>query len=174
MSGRTNFDTETGLPDHGATQQGFSDQSCWARGQAWAILGIPLHARISGEGMPEEERALYKNVTAYFEEHLPPDGMPYWDLVFTEGSDQPRDSSALAVAACGMLEYGNKERGLDMLRTLTDLASTKQEKDPEGLLLHGVYSYMEGKGVDEPDMWGDYFYMEALCRVCDPKWKPYW
>ena len=47
-------------------------------------------------------------------------------------------------------------------------------KDPEGLLLHGVYAYGEGKGVDEPDIWGDYFYMEALCRVCDPEWTPYW
>ena len=168
------FDPETGKPDHGATRQGFSDQSCWARGQAWAVLGMPLHARISGEGMDEEERTLYENVTAYFEDHLSSDGMPYWDLIFTDGSDQPRDSSALAAAACGMLEYGNKARGLEMLRTLKDLASTEHEADPEGLLLHGVYAYMEGKGVDEPDLWGDYFYMEALCRVCDPKWQPYW
>ena len=124
--------------------------------------------------MDEEERTLYEDVTAYFEDHLPSDGMPYWDLIFTDGSDQPRDSSALAAAACGMLEYGNKARGLEMLRTLKDLASTEHEADLEGLLLHGVYAYMEGKGVDEPDLWGDYFYMEALCRVCDPKWQPYW
>lgn len=124
--------------------------------------------------MDEEERTLYENVTAYFEDHLSSDGMPYWDLIFTDGSDQPRDSSALAAAACGMLEHGNKARGLEMLRTLKDLASTEYEADPEGLLLHGVYAYMEGKGVDEPDLWGDYFYMEALCRVCDPKWQPYW
>ena len=168
------FDPEMGKPDHGATRQGFSDQSCWARGQAWAVLGMPLHARISGEGMDGEERTLYEDVTAYFEDHLPSDGMPYWDLIFTDGSDQPRDSSALAAAACGMLEYGNKARGLEMLRTLKDLASTEHEADLEGLLLHGVYAYMEGKGVDEPDLWGDYFYMEALCRVCDPKWQPYW
>ena len=124
--------------------------------------------------MDEEERTLYENVTAYFEDHLPSNGMPYWDLIFTDGSDQPRDSSALAAAACGMLEYGNKARGLEMLRTLKDLASTEHEADLEGLLLHGVYAYMEGKGVDEPDLWGDYFYMEALCRVCDPEWQPYW
>ena len=145
------FDPETGKPN-GATRQGFSDQSCWARGQAWAVLGMPLHARISGEGMDEEERTLYENVTAYFEDHLSSDRMPYWDLIFTDGSDQPRDSSALAAAACGMLEYGKKARGLEMLRTLKDLASTEYEADPEGLLLHGVYAYMEGKGVDEPDL----------------------
>ena len=110
--------------------------------------------------MDEEERTLYENVTAYFEDHLSSDGMPYWDLIFTDGSDQPRDSSALAAAACGMLEYGKKARGLEMLRTLKDLASTEYEADPEGpaaprrLCVHG------GKGVDEPDLWGDYFYMK--------------
>ena len=130
------FDPETGLPDHGATHQGFSDQSCWARGQAWAI--------------------------------------PYWDLIFGEGSDQPRDRPALAIAACGMLEMQETEKAYGMLKTLIDQASTAAEPESEGLLLHGVYAYAEGKGVDEPDLWGDYFYMEALCRVCDPDWIPYW
>lgn len=168
------FDPETGKPDHGATHQGFSDQSCWARGQAWAILGMPLNARITGRTMEGKEAETYKNVVEYFETHLPADGMPYWDLIFTDGSDQPRDSSALAIAACGMLEIGNKARAEEMLHTLEELAAPSDRVHTEGLLLHGVYAYAEGKGVDEPDLWGDYFYMEALCRMCDPDWKPYW
>lgn len=168
------FDPQTGKPDHGATQQGFSDESCWARGQAWAILGIPLNARISGRGMSEEETEVYDKVVEYFETHLPSDGIPYWDLAFGEGSTQPRDSSSLAIAACGMLENEKPQRALEMLRALKEHASTAYEKDPQGLLLHGVYAYKEGKGVDEPDTWGDYFYMEGLCRVCDPQWHPYW
>lgn len=168
------FNPENGLPDHGATHQGFSDQSCWARGQAWALLGMPLHARVSGQGMTDEEQRVYDRAVEYFESHLPADGMPYWDLIFTDGSEQPRDSSALAIAACGMLENGNRERGEEMLLTLKEQASTEREPDTEGLLLHGVYAYAEGKGVDQPDLWGDYFYMEAMCRLCDPGWKPYW
>lgn len=35
------FDPETGKPKHGATHQGHSDTSIWARGQSWAILGFP-------------------------------------------------------------------------------------------------------------------------------------
>ncbi len=168
------FDPETGKPDHGATHQGFSDQSCWARGQAWAILGMPLHARVSGEAMSAGEAETYENVVSYFEDHLPADGMPYWDLIFRDGSGQPRDSSSLAIAACGLLEAGRRERGMEMLRTLEALAAPSDRDETEGLLLHGVYAYAEGKGVDEPDLWGDYFYMEALCRVCDPDWEPYW
>ena len=167
------FNKETGLPDHGATHQGFSDQSCWARGQAWAILGMPLHARISGEGMSKEERELYEKIVEYFETHLPVDKMPYWDLIFMDG-DQPRDSSALAIVACGMLEMKNEKRAKEMLLTLKELASSKVDPQSEGLLLHGVYAYAEGKGVDEPNLWGDYFYMEALCRIYDPEWEPYW
>ena len=167
------FDKETGRPKYGATHQGFNDQSCWARGQAWAIYGIPLHARVSGFPMTWEEREILEKATDYFEKHLPSDGMPYWDLVFTDGDEQPRDSSALAIAACGMLETGQWGRGEEMIRTCQNLASSEGEEDCEGLLLHGVYAYAEGKGVDEPNLWGDYFYMEALFRLLNRDWIPF-
>ena len=35
----------------------------------------------------------------------------------------------------------------------------------DGLLLHGVYSKPDGRGVDECTIWGDYYYMEALFRL---------
>lgn len=168
------FNPKTGEPDHGATHQGFSDQSCWARGQAWAILGMPLHARVSGESFTQEEEKLYSNIVNYFENHLPSDGMPYWDLIFKENSNEPRDSSALAIAACGMLEMKQVGRAKEMLKVLTSQASSKDVTDCEGILLHGVYSYAENKGVDEPNLWGDYFYTEALYRLWEPNWYPYW
>lgn len=168
------FNKETGQPDHGATHQGFSDSSCWARGQAWAILGMPLHKRLSGKGFTQEEAVLYEKICEYFESNLPSDGMPYWDLIFTDGSEQPRDSSALAIAACGMLEMGRSERAKEMLAVLKNLASSESEPYSEGMLLHGVYAYAEGKGVDEPNLWGDYFYIEALYRLWNPEWDPFW
>ncbi|MEU4746987.1 glycoside hydrolase family 88 protein, partial [Actinosynnema sp. NPDC023658] len=42
------WDTATGEPLRGATEQGHQDGSCWARGQAWGIYGFALahrHAR---------------------------------------------------------------------------------------------------------------------------------
>jgi unsaturated chondroitin disaccharide hydrolase len=42
------------------------------------------------------------------------------------------------------------------------------------LLLQGVYSKPHGKGVNEGNLWGDYFYLEALMRLAKPDWKPYW
>ena len=168
------FSPETGEPDDGATHQGYSDSSCWARGQAWAILGMPLHARTSGNAFTKEEESLYENIVKYFESRLPSDGMPYWDLVFEEGSDMPRDSSALAIAACGMMEAGRTDRAKEMVRVLEQMASSKKEPESEGLLLHSVYTYRLGEGVDEPSLWGDYFYMEALYRLWNPEWGTYW
>ena len=76
--------------------------------------------------------------------------MPYWDLVFTDRDNQPRDSSALAIAACGMMETGNLKRAEEMLKTCRDMASSEYEPDNEGLLLHGVYAYSEGRAWMSP------------------------
>ena len=38
----------------------------------------------------------------YYLERLPEDGVCYWDLHFTQGSE-PRDSSAAAIVCCGIL-----------------------------------------------------------------------
>ena len=84
------------------------------------------------------------------------------------------ESSAHEVAAWGMKEMGRTDLAEEMMHTLKQLASSEKEHQSEGSLLHGVYAYAEGKGVDEPDLWGDYFYMEALYRLWDPSWKTFW
>ena len=48
-----------------------------------------------------------------------------------------------------------------------------------GLLAHGVYcksspyNTVQDYGVDACNLWGDYFYLEALTRATRP-WTPYW
>ena len=34
---------------------------------------------------------------------------------------------------------------------------------------HGVYDEPKGVGVDEGNLWGDYFYLEALTRGARPR-----
>lgn len=51
--------------------------------------------------------------------------------------------------------------------------TTKNFKQSNGLLLQAVYSKPAGDGVDECNIWGDYFYFEALVRLVKD-WKPYW
>lgn len=173
---------ETGAPDHGATHQGYRDDSAWARGQAWGIYGIPLNIRYTKE---TENIDLYRGMTNYFLNRLPKDHVSYWDLIFNDQDDQPRDSSAAAIAVCGMLEMDHlltedceeKEiyRGASraILRSLMRNYVNPHMEEGSPILLHGVYSWHSGKGVDEGNIWGDYFYMEALMR-CLKQWEPYW
>lgn len=62
------FDPETGDPIKGVTRQGYSDDSAWARGQAWGIYGIPLTYRFLKE---PELIQLFKGMTHYFLNRLP-------------------------------------------------------------------------------------------------------
>ena len=98
---------------------------------------------------------------------------------------QPRDSSAAAVAVCGiheMLKYlpevhPDKETYQyamhRILRSLMEGYANPDIKEGAPVLLHGVYSWHSGKGVDEGNIWGDYYYMEALMRFYKD-WNLYW
>lgn len=180
------FDMETGASDHGATCQGYMDGSAWARGQAWGLYGCALAYRYTKR---EEYITLFKRVTEYFMEHLPADMVPFWDLCFTDGDEQPRDSSSASIAACGMLEMAKymddedalyyKDTAKQLMKSLYDNYAVKDMNASNGLVLHSTYSNhspyntCNHYGVDECNSWGDYFYMEALTRLYGD-WEPYW
>lgn len=176
------FDTKTGEPLKGVTRQGYSDDSAWARGQAWGIYGIPLTYRFVKD---EDCFGLFKGMTNYFLNRLPKDHVSYWDLIFGDGSGHSRDSSATATAVCGMHEMLKHLPEVDsdkltykyamhaMLRSLIDNYANREIKPGRPLLLHGVYSWHSGKGVDEGNIWGDYYYLEALIRFYKD-WELYW
>jgi unsaturated chondroitin disaccharide hydrolase len=175
------FDGETGLPREGKTHQGYADDSCWARGQAWGIAGFPLVARYNGDTRLLD---LSKVLANYYLNRLPEDGICYWDLIFTDGPEE-RDSSAAAVAACGLLELASSLPLLDPLRaeyeraaagivlTLSERYFNRDGAPGSGLLRHAVYHKPNRIGVDESCIWGDYFYLEALVRLTRI-WEPYW
>lgn len=175
------WDVETGEPLRGATEQGAHDDSCWARGQAWGIYGFALNFRATGD-----ERFLdaSRRCAAYFLAHLPADDVAYWDLVYTDGSDAPRDSSAAAIAVSGLRELAIAEDDPEAAAQATEAADrilaslianyTPADGVSDALILHGVYNLPGDHGVDEGNLWGDYFYMEALMRTVDPEWRLYW
>ena len=170
------FDAKTGTPLRGATRQGYSDDSAWARGQAWGIYGIPLNYI---QNHNPASINLYEGMTNYFLNRLPEDDVCYWDLIFGDGSGQSRDSSAAAIAVCGMHEMGKylpevdpekdtyKHAAHRILRSLIQNYQGHEAAPGSPILYHGVYSWHSGKGVDEGNIWGDYYNMEALLRF----WK---
>jgi hypothetical protein len=175
------FDPNNGQPREGKTHQGYSDDSCWARGQAWGISGFPLVARHNGDTRLLDLGTVLAN---YYLNRLPADGICYWDLIFTSGVEQ-RDSSAAAVAACGLLELASRLPLFDPLRaeyeraaagmviTLSEQYFNQDGAPGSGLLRHAVYHKPNRIGIDESCIWGDYFYLEALTRL-SRIWEPYW
>ncbi len=174
------FDAETGAPRFGKTAQGAGDNSCWARGQAWAIYGFALNYVYTRDA---SFLAAGKRVADYFLLHLPEDKVVYWDLIFGDGSGEERDSSAAAIAVCGLLELSKRltqeqarycMAAEEILNSLITNYSTRNLPESNALLLHGVYGKPSGNGVDEGNLWGDYFYFEALMRSLKPDWQIYW
>jgi unsaturated chondroitin disaccharide hydrolase len=175
------MDVESGEPRFGQTSQGYADHSCWSRGQAWAIYGMPLSYAYS-----KEETLLHdaERVTNYYLNRLPEDYVCYWDLIFTEGQEE-RDSSAAAISVCGMLELAKRltlshpqrrtyeNAALRILASLSDRYTTATLPESNGILQHAVYGKPLGNGIDECCIWGDYFYFEALVRVFKD-WDMYW
>ncbi|QCT21193.1 glucuronyl hydrolase [Jejubacter calystegiae] len=174
------MDAGTGAPLRGGTHQGFADDSCWARGQAWAIYGFALSYRETGDSRFLQAAI---NAARYFLCHLPEDQICYWDLSLT-APDTPKDSSAAVIAVCGLLELVNFLSILDpqreqfirqALNITTELIHHYFDgrSDASGYLKHAVYNLNKERGVDEYSIWGDYFFFELLSRLKNPL-NRYW
>lgn len=187
VSQAARFDNETGAHLLNYTRQGYSDTSAWSRGQAWAVYGPAISYKYTGL---QECKDMYAKTAPYFMEHLPEDMVAYFDLCFTEGEEWPRDSSAAAIAACGMLEmakyletdeaeyYVNCAKKI--MKSLYDNYMVRDYSMSNGLLLHGTYccktdfnAMRTDLGKDECTSFGDYFFMEALMRL-HKDWEMYW
>lgn len=172
------MDTETGEPRYGSTHQGYSDDSCWARGQAWGIMGFPLSYKYTKDYKLIE---LAKKLANYFLNRLPNDMVCNWDLIFLNDDDQ-RDTSAAAVAAIGMSEMlkhmplSDEDRVIyenACLHIAKSLSENYLGDNLEGILKSGVYFFHGGLGIDEYTIFGDYFFVELLMRLYKD-WNSYW
>ena len=174
------MDNKTGAPLHGLTLQGASDESYWSRAQAWVIYGLAVaYSYTHDESIIEP----FFRAADFYVSHLPSDCIPYWDFIFTEG-DEPRDSSAAAIAICGFMEMARHlphdekmQKYISVAKnTLLTLTGSEYaisfDSGEEGLLAHTTHD----KPRDNFDLcttYGDYYYMESLVRALRD-WKMYW
>jgi unsaturated chondroitin disaccharide hydrolase len=168
------FDPQTGRFLRPSTHQGWSPESTWSRGLVWALYGFTAAYRLSRE-MAFLETA--QRCADYYLGHAPTELVPYWDFDLPVGAPHLWDSSAGAIAASGLWDLAEQlsdsaeqERyrtaALTILRTLcSDLFLAQSRPEWEGILLHGVYHYHKGLGVDESVAWGDHFFVEALVKA---------
>ena len=175
------MDVNTGEPRFGNTHQGFSDDSCWSRGQAWGVYGFLLNYLYTGD---EKLLELSQTLANYFINRLPEDLICYWDLALTDPRSE-RDSSASAILACALLElvrqlpatHPDRETyetvALRTIGQMIDGYLNEQHRAGEGLLKHSVYHFNGNVGVNECCSWGDYYLMEAMTRAMT-SWNSYW
>lgn len=166
------FDPETGEKIENLGGQGLGPDSAWSRGQSWAIYGFAIAARETGKA---EYLTASKNIANYFLSHLPEDKVPYWDFRTADKDKFVRDSSAAACTASGLLELSNLledetekafyyNSALAILKGLYDHYSDFSDAQ-EAILTKGTVSYPVNKHVNVPIIYGDYYFLEALCKI---------
>lgn len=165
------FDPRTGEPIKGYTHQGHADESCWSRGQSWAIHGLAQCYLVT-------QNDSYRNTAAkmadYVGERIPEDGVLVYDFDIPDDLHPYKDTSAAAVTASGMYTLAHCYAGRPEAEKYTKMA----DKILHGLVKNHDITGVEGSegllkegaafvGLDRADNmlpYGDYYYMEALMR----------
>ena len=164
------YDPVTGSVNRKQTVQGYSDDSAWARGQAWGLYGITMMYQYTAD-----ERYLKHavKVADYLIGRLPEDGVPYWDFDAPGIPDEPRDASAAAIMASALLtlsEFVDSEKYRHYAEvTLRTLSSDDYLVEPGSscgfILKHGIGFLKAGSEVDVPLTYTDYYFLEALIKL---------
>ncbi|WP_308635327.1 glycoside hydrolase family 88 protein [Paenibacillus silvisoli] len=166
------FDPETGERVEALGGQGYSPDSAWARGTAWALYGMALSARYSRD---------YRYIDAaqrsaqFFLAHVPEDGLPPWDFLAPWEEGMAMDSSAAACAASGLLELSlllpesesdyYRQSAENLLRRLNDRYTAWDNTAEEAILTMGTANRPKMTHVNVPMIYGDYFFAEAIGKL---------
>jgi unsaturated chondroitin disaccharide hydrolase len=168
------YDTINGQVKDRVTHQGFSDESAWARGQGWAVYGYTMAYRYTKDKRYLDQA---ENTANFFINHerLPEDGIPYWDFDAPNIPDEPRDVSAGALVGSALVElhdYTGKQEYLDYSNKV--LHSLKSEKyilpadlEIPFILQHSSGDWSKRSEMDEPIIYGDYYFLELMLRLKD-------
>lgn len=169
------YDPETGKPHVKNTHQGFSDDSAWARGQAWGLYGYVMMYRETGIPAYLEQA---RKIAAFLVNHprMPEDMIPYWDFDAEDIPDDVRDASAAAIMASALLELSVLDKSKDSklwygaaVHQLCSLSSETYQAVPGtngGFILKHCTGHKPGNSeIDVPLSYADYYYVEALLRL---------
>ena len=171
-----NYDPATGAVKTRGTHAGYDDESTWARGQAWAIHGFTIAYR---ETQDTRFLGTARKTADYFLAHLPADRVPYWDFELPTTEGEPRDSSAAAIAASGLLELARldpdiaraerySEAAADILASLGSPTYLAESTPSASILLHGTQE-RKRDNFDTGIVYADYYFLEALLRKAGPR-----
>jgi unsaturated chondroitin disaccharide hydrolase len=170
---RLAFDPRTGAPTGPLYGQGLSADSTWSRGQAWAINGFARGHLLTGD--PQLLDAA-RRTADFWISRVPAGCVPAWDLDVASDS-APRDSSAAAITADGLLTLSLVEPDAERaaayrdyaLTTLGTLAAPAWVPDRgRGLLARQSYN-VPADPREGTYAWGDTYLLSALATVASTR-----
>jgi len=157
------------------THQGLSATSCWSRGHSWAVYGFAETYHNTGDAVFLDAA---RNLAGYALRRLPPDHVPFWDFDSPLIPNDVRDSSAASILAAALLKLAELEK---------EAAAAKRWHDAATAILHSLWESYTSRGTPEPSMlihatrskpagmmdsgliYGDYYFVEALTHLLQPK-----
>ena len=159
------FDPASGRMLRRYTHKGITDDSTWARAQAWGILGWTLTHAWSGEA---RFRDAAERAADWWLAHAPADHVAFWDFDDPKIPDTFRDTSATAIVTASLLTLAPRASTPERARAYRDAAEAtaaalvERHLRPDGLLADGCYSPRIGLATRHELVWGSYYLFEAL------------
>ncbi|MET4261441.1 unsaturated chondroitin disaccharide hydrolase [Bradyrhizobium sp. S3.12.5] len=173
------LDPKTGELLERYTHKGYGANSVWARAQAWGVLGATISC-LSG-GIDERLLAAATKGADWWIDHVPADGVSYWDFDDPAAPNTERDTAATAFMASTLLKLSSiapSESLRRKYRAAAEKAATalvgsyltpvrSDDRRPVGMLVEGCFNKREDSRPEDfinnaELIFGSYYLFEAL------------
>jgi rhamnogalacturonyl hydrolase YesR len=166
------YNPETGAVENRNTHQGYSDESAWARGQAWGLYGFTMMYRETGI---EEFLVQAEKIAGYILSRpgIAEGKIPYWDFNAPNIPNEPYDASAGAIISAALFELAgfsdNRDKYISVAGKLLETLSTTEFLSPVGansgfLLYHSTGHLPNNSEIDVPIVYADYYFLESIIK----------
>lgn len=165
------FHPETGEMIKSYGGQGYGEGSSWTRGQSWGLYGFIL-SYLHTKDISYLETS--KRIANYFIVNIPEENLIPVDFRQPQECEW-EDSTAAAIAACGLIEIAKLESGrerrvylnaaLRLLRTLAEERCNWNVNEDQ--LLEKCTAAYHDSEHELSIIYGDYYFVEALMKLAE-------